>query len=344
MLTKKSAILTFTLALAVSFGVQAEPLTAAAAVQEEVQLPFTLKKIDGAELLAKNHAEKMEIGMPGFRDTITGQAVGFFYHVPANLNLSPKEIFESYKADLKQQGFKVSVEDGQIPPQFDKLCAAQGHFCGQGSFKSNRGSFTPDKPFEYDRYTGLSKKTEGGEMRVTVVARKVTATGAFEWSKGKSKTATADKISFKEGDVVMLIVAAAPKASGITLVKENMTFLKDTLKQNGSVDIYGIYFNTGSASIKPESDTTLSEIAKLLADDPTLKLDIVGHTDNVGLPEHNQKLSEDRAASVVSALKVKYATDEARLKPSGMGDKKPVADNATEEGRAKNRRVELIKK
>lgn len=114
------------------------------------------------------------------------------------------------------------------------------------------------------------------------------------------------------------------------------------LGSNGSVALYGIYFDTAKSDLKPESDPTLSEIAKLLKEKPALKVFIVGHTDMVGDPAANVKLSLARAQSVTSALAGKYGIASARLVPFGNGPYAPVASNATEEGRAKNRRVELV--
>ena len=110
----------------------------------------------------------------------------------------------------------------------------------------------------------------------------------------------------------------------------------------GKAAVYGIYFDTGKAEIKPESEPALKEIAKLLQADPKLKLYVVGHTDNSGGLDYNMKLSKDRADAVVKALTGKYGIAASRLSAFGVGPLAPVASNQTEEGRAKNRRVELV--
>jgi len=109
-----------------------------------------------------------------------------------------------------------------------------------------------------------------------------------------------------------------------------------------SVNIYGLLFDFDSATLKPESKPTLDEIAKLLTTQPDLHLKIVGHTDNQGSPDYNIALSERRAQSVVAALTAQYGIDAGRLSASGAGLTMPIASNDTEEGRAKNRRVELV--
>ena len=125
-------------------------------------------------------------------------------------------------------------------------------------------------------------------------------------------------------------------------VVANAAVLAGSIKDTGKVAIYGIYFDTGKAIIKPESEPSLKEIAKLLQTDSKLKVHIVGHTDNVGIFDSNMKLSRDRAEAVVKALAGKYSISAARMQAGGVGPLSPTASNLTEEGRAKNRRVELV--
>jgi len=118
--------------------------------------------------------------------------------------------------------------------------------------------------------------------------------------------------------------------------------LGNDLKSTGRAALYGILFDTGKSTILPESSAAIGEIAKLMKTDPGLKLGVVGHTDNVGGIDSNIKLSQDRAAAVVKSLVQNHGIAAARLKPFGCGLFAPVASNDTEEGRAKNRRVEIV--
>lgn len=130
-------------------------------------------------------------------------------------------------------------------------------------------------------------------------------------------------------------------------MKQSVGFLDaDAMKK--AIDTTGrvalqINFDIDKATIRPDAQPILTEIQKLLAADPALKLSIEGHTDNTGDAAHNRQLSTARARSVLGAL-VGLGIDPARLTSSGFGPDKPVADNGTEDGRAKNRRVELVKR
>ncbi|MBS0249139.1 MAG: OmpA family protein, partial [Proteobacteria bacterium] len=114
------------------------------------------------------------------------------------------------------------------------------------------------------------------------------------------------------------------------------------LGDKGHIALYGIYFDTDKATIKPESAPTLAEMAKLLNGQPALNVYIVGHTDNQGSYEHNMTLSRQRAEAVAAALAAHYKIARGRMKTAGLGFLSPVGSNATEEGRALNRRVELV--
>ena len=114
------------------------------------------------------------------------------------------------------------------------------------------------------------------------------------------------------------------------------------IADNGSVAIYGINFDTASSVIKPESEPAIDEIAKLLTNNPALKVYIVGHTDMVGDAASNVKLSQARAQSVITALVSKHGIAASRLTAFGNGPYAPVASNKTDDGKAKNRRVELV--
>jgi len=126
-------------------------------------------------------------------------------------------------------------------------------------------------------------------------------------------------------------------------ITANAEAMGNDINSTGHVAVYGIFFDSGKAEIKPESDAAIEQISKLLLSNADLKVYVVGHTDNTGTIEANMKLSKDRADAVVNALVTKYGVQAARLKSYGVASLVPVSSNDNEEGRAKNRRVELVK-
>ena len=122
----------------------------------------------------------------------------------------------------------------------------------------------------------------------------------------------------------------------------NADVFSNDIKATGHASVYGIYFDTGKAEIKPESDAAIAEIAELLKNNNALTVYVVGHTDNVGSFDANMKLSKDRAVAVTNALISKHGIASSRLKAYGVSSLNPIASNKTEDGKAKNRRVELV--
>jgi outer membrane protein OmpA-like peptidoglycan-associated protein len=115
------------------------------------------------------------------------------------------------------------------------------------------------------------------------------------------------------------------------------------LERDGRVDLSGVFFDTGRATLRPESEATLAEVAQLMQAQPALRLNVVGHTDSVGNFNANMTLSRARAEAVRAALVSRYGIDGRRLAAIGRGSTEPVAGNETEAGRARNRRVELVR-
>ncbi len=119
--------------------------------------------------------------------------------------------------------------------------------------------------------------------------------------------------------------------------------LYDRLSSDGKIITYAITFETGKADLKPESMVEINRIAKLMQDNPGISFEVQGHCDATGSDKVNDPLSQKRAEAIVAAL-VEQGIASARLTPVGKGSHVPIASNSTDEGRAKNRRVEFIKK
>jgi len=169
--------------------------------------------------------------------------------------------------------------------------------------------------FNYRYYAG-HKKQDGADIYASVVTSK------------NNDNITTQLVVVIVGEMKNKMVDAAAMSKG--------------LGEKGHIALYGIYFDTDKAVLKPESKPTLDEMAKLLRGQPKLSVFIVGHTDNQGSYQHNMTLSRQRAAAVAAALTRSYGIARGRLHTAGVGYRAPVGSNATESGRALNRRVELV--
>ncbi len=167
----------------------------------------------------------------------------------------------------------------------------------------------------------------GGYKWVTL---RLVKDGRETWTEVKAANGATYYLTIVEREAMKQDVVASAEA------------LRRGLLEYGHVEVPGIFFDFNKADIKPESGPALQEIAKLLKAEAGVKVWVVGHTDYIGSAETNAALSSARAAAVVQTLITDHGLDAKRLVPYGAGPYAPVATNATEEGRAKNRRVELV--
>ena len=236
--------------------------------------------------------------------TVEGRIYTVHYRNPQGRSVL--EVYRNYQAALTGKGFKV-------------LYACTNVQCGEsGKFSGGMRFYAPD----YRRLYLVAELTRPeGPAYVAVLAQ----TQDPAWP----------------GDTQLAVIEVKPMQTGLVTV--DAAALASDITRTGHVAVYGIYFDTGKTEIKPESEPTLKEIAKLLQQNPQLNLHIVGHTDSVGELAYNMDLSRRRATAVVQVLTSKHGVAGARLRAEGVGPLSPVASNDTEEGRAKNRRVELVK-
>ena len=273
---------------------------------------------------------------PSKSQRVEGQVTRILYTVPEGR--SPLEVIRNYEQELQKNGFQTlykcardecggddgSMGEYYLYPLRNRLqntpATGERGPAGQVSEYALTGA-------KEQRFLSAKRSGSAGEAYASVYV----AMGTFDMHPETSGHAI----------VLLDLVEAAPMETRMVTVDAG-TMAKD-VAATGHVALYGIYFDTDKADLKPESAPTLEEIAKFLKQEPKLTLYVVGHTDNVGGYEYNMGLSERRAAAVVKELTTKHGAQGARLKPAGTGPLAPVAPNDTEEGRAKNRRVELVK-
>jgi outer membrane protein OmpA-like peptidoglycan-associated protein len=181
-------------------------------------------------------------------------------------------------------------------------------------------------------------KAAGGQVVWDLMNGSYSGEATFKLHKGSSEIWV--YLNAYTGQYELNIVVVQAMAQEVTV---DAAAMASSIADTGSVAIYGINFDTAKSDIKPDSEPAIDEIAKLLTNNPALKVGIVGHTDMVGDATGNMKLSQARAQAVITALVSKHGIAASRLIAFGAGPWAPVASNDTDEGRAKNRRVELVK-
>ena len=259
-----------------------------------------------------------------------------FYRMPKDA--STLECLRAYQADLESAGFEKLFEGnsaGEPGSDSNTLDNGYGRFVAQVYHTEKDYSLQEYTLPGCDdfRYTALKKpgKDGAGDVYVTLFVGAVTDS----WK--------APEMGIEPGTVVARVdvLEEKPRADRMVLVKAPE--MENAITSTGRVVLYGILFDFNKDSVKSESDPTLEQIATLLKNEPNLKLLVVGHTDSVGEFEFNRDLSTRRANAIVLALTSRFGIDKSRLFPFGCSFASPAGPNTTEEGRAKNRRVELVR-
>lgn len=259
----------------------------------------------------EEHGELQEI-------ELEGEATRILYFLPPE-GLSVLQVQRNYQMALKDAGFEMVYECfggmDEIPYDiYDPFDNISGDY--------NKNVFTgKDQSYFLARLP-----QEDGDVYVS------SHTLLSEWADADNQPVTA-----------LQVLEEKPMTTGKVKVDLNAEAMAKDLDRKGSVRIYGIHFDTDKATIKEKSESALGEIAKLLEQNPGLNLRVVGHTDATGSLEHNMELSKQRAEASIEYLTSEHGISEDRLIPHGVGPLAPVAGNEDKEGRARNRRVELVK-
>ncbi|MDZ7741217.1 MAG: OmpA family protein [Bacteroidota bacterium] len=247
-----------------------------------------------------------------------GEATRILYFLPPE-GLSVLQVQRNYQMALKNAGFEIVYE------------------CFGGMDEMPRDIYT-----EFDRISGdYNKNVFVGKDNSYFLAKLPQEDGDVFVSAHTMLSEWADEDN--QPVTALQILKEKPMTTGKVKVEINAEAMAEDIDEKGSVRIYGIHFDTDKATIKEDSKSTLTEITNLLEQKPELNLGVVGHTDATGSEEHNMDLSKRRAEAVVKFLTSEQNISAGRLKPRGLGPWAPVASNDHEDGRAQNRRVELVK-
>ena len=266
---------------------------------------------------------------------IEGRITRLTYLVPSGR--SPLEVVRNYEAELKAAGWRVLFQGsgaalGNAPAKGAFAKAAYPRMVLGSSSVATFDYISRDADTDDVFLAGKLPRPEG-DVHVAVYAVRISPQAISHL--GLSRITSA-------GEVLVQVDIVESKPMETKMVTVDAAEMGKAIAATGSVALYGIYFDTNRAELTPASNAALAEIAKLLHGQPQLKLLVVGHTDNVGSFQSNLELSQRRAAAVVKALAGTHGIDGRRLTPVGVSFASPVASNRTEEGRAKNRRVQLV--
>jgi outer membrane protein OmpA-like peptidoglycan-associated protein len=245
------------------------------------------------------------------RERVEGRSREIIYDIPQGHDAH--EVFRSYEAALTRQGFRTLYSCmGQAG------CDSSWPLYIQSTYNMRMSFIRHDS----QRYLAAKRTAPDGDTWVMLYV--------------------VDDRHLRHARALLNIVDVAPLKEGLVTVSAEA--MAKGISDMGHVAVYGVHFDVDRADLAPESAGALKEMAALLEREPTLTVAIVGHTDNAGKLDHNLSLSERRADAVMKALVSQYGIDARRLTSKGVGPFSPVASNRTEDGRARNRRVELVER
>jgi outer membrane protein OmpA-like peptidoglycan-associated protein len=299
-------------------------------------------RYEGSDLVAHSHDDFDEVeiingpilgttrgvGAPGWT-RVEGKIDLYYYSLPGGR--SSLEVLRNYEASLAAKGFATLF-----------TCSTSNGSC----YEAKPGRSPGTAP--YDFANALDQAPELPHLGGDFIRNYFGTNARYLLMKlTRSEGAVYASIALAEGAhgshaFVRVIETKEMERGKITFVGAQQ--MQQALAGAGRISLYGIHFDFDRDVVMPDSKATLDEIAHLLQSDPSLRLSVVGHTDAQGGAGYNLDLSRRRAANVIAALNRDYGIDAARLVARGAGANEPLAPNDSEENRARNRRVELVKR
>lgn len=300
------------------------------------ELALPLSKLE--QVPGKTTGNNNRLYEPKNKKALEGAFTRIAYLLPADR--TPLEVLRNYQDDIKSKGGKLLYE-------------CKGVECGGSPERSSHGG-GGDMSLAMYLYPSERLIDPNGSNGHCALAERITDQRftAAEFPESGAHVAVLaytivapdrhDSCLAFNGRTVAVVDILEAKDREKKMVTVDAGAMVKALDSSGHVALCGIHFDFNKADVKPESDATLQEMAKLLKQTPTRKLLVVGHTDNVGTFAFNMDLSQRRAAAVVAALTTRFGIAKERLTPVGVSFASPVAPNTDDNGRAKNRRVELV--
>ena len=304
------------------------------------RLAFTDFKVPLSPLEATDGRDRMnnQLFLPKKVVEVEGARTRIAYLLPADR--SPLEVLRNYEDVVKAAGGEVlfTCKGDACGGDPNRSSAGGGghsslmmYFVVESQLKDasfSNGACAQASGIDDQRFFAAKIRQSAGDAYVTVHTFQISDTLYCKAFNGRT---------------VAIVHVLEPKARDQKMVVVKADEMARTIGSTGRVALYGIFFEFDKADLKAESNPTLMEIAQLLKSDPKLAILIVGHTDNQGAYDYNIELSRRRAEAVTKALVANHGADAKRLRGAGVGMLAPAASNDAEEGRAKNRRVEIVK-
>lgn len=278
----------------------------------------------GQEALGSTSMVFDENGKPVLRP-LEGKVSNRLYFGPKDA--SPLEIIRNYRHALESAGFQV-------------IYACEAAACEKARVQNKLTQLPRKAVWEKSFATATSAFDSGNQPGFQYVSARKNGPGGVTYV--QVALAGTKPGSLLAGRVRQFISIVEPAKAELGKVTVDAGAIGASLQRDGKIALYGVTFDTNKAVLREESTAQLTEMANALKAAPSLKVYIVGHTDNQGDATVNTQLSQKRADAVAAALSGTHGIAASRLSARGVADLAPVSTNATEEGRAKNRRVELV--
>lgn len=298
--------------------------------------PPGVKRYSGSEIIGYRAAKFDEfllplgpptaLSPPAYAKSVKVEGLVSRYTYVAPAGRSPAELLRNYKLEFQRL---------QLTTLYEKNAGEKGWF-----------GPTLDQIANEDQLGQILAYNEAQERVLAAKSKEARPTYYFLFVTAYHDGVIPERLQalIQKDRALAELVIVAPQQMDERMAFVNAQEMSRSLAESGKVSLYDIYFDTDKDTLRPDSQPALQEIAKLLTTEPSLTIHVVGHTDNQGDPAYNLDLSRRRAAAVMKELVEHYSIAAARLDSFGCGLYSPIASNDSEEGRAKNRRVELVKR
>lgn len=297
--------------------------------------PAGVKRYTGSEIIGYREpkfdelllplAPPTEVSPPAYAKSMKVDGLIGRYTYVAPMGRTPAEVFRNYQLEVQRLGLitlyeKAAGQRGWFGPTFDRIA-------------------------EEDQLGQILAYNESQERVPVAKTKEARPAYYYVFVTSYKDGVIPDRLqgAVMKDSTLAEVIVIAPQALERNMTLLNAEEMSKGLADSGKIALYGINFDTDRDTLRPDSEPTLKEIASLLFSNPGLKLHVVGHTDNQGKPDYNLDLSRRRANAVTRELSSKLGIAANRLDAFGCGPYSPTASNEDEAGRAKNRRVELVR-